>query len=98
MKYSSHTTRTEINIIREQINGDSWKKATTDIVIAGLGWLTITGPGVAKVQVTVPKGTSVAVRPALLPFDATYTTAKFTGGRLLKRSRRSGSSSYGWRA
>lgn len=83
------------------IEGDSWKKSNTDIVIAGLGWISVTGPGIAKVKVTIPKGTKLGTRPALLPFDATFTTAKFTGGRLLKKSKRIGpnaTKSYGWRA
>eukprot|EP01035_Chromulina_nebulosa_P019313 gene19313-25175_t len=83
------------------IEGESWKKSTTDIVISGLGWITVTGPGIAKVKVGVPKQTSVSTRPALLPYEATYTTAKFTGGRLLKKSKKpgaAGSNSYGWRA
>lgn len=75
--------------------------AAKDIVISGLGWISVTGPGLSKVRVRVPSGTNVGLRPSLLPYDATYTTAKFTGGKLLKKSRRSGqtaSTSYGWRA
>jgi hypothetical protein len=26
-----------------EIEGDEWKKASTDVVIAGLGWISITG-------------------------------------------------------
>jgi hypothetical protein len=81
-----------------QIQGDGWKKGAADIVIAGLGWIMITGSGLARVKVTVPVGTSVAIRSALMPFEATYTTAKFTGGKLLKKSGRSSSNDYGWRA
>jgi len=48
--------------------------------------------------VSVPAGTSVGLRPSLLPFESSHTTAKFTGGKLEKRSRKGGAKSYGWRA
>ena len=68
-------------------------------MIAGLGWVAVTGSGVAELKVTVPKGTDVTARRSLLPFEAASTTVKFTGGRLLKRSgRSSNSNTYGWRA
>lgn len=70
------------------MEGDSWKKSNHDIVIAGLGWVAVTGPGMCKVRVTVPEGTAVDVRPSLLPFEAMSTTVKFTGGRLLRKSQR----------
>lgn len=68
------------------------------MVIPGLGWVTITGPGVAKIKVLAPEGTEVTLRPPLLPFEAKHTTAKFTGGKISKRSTKSGAKSYGWRA
>ena len=81
------------------MEGDAWKKASADIVIAGLGWISITGPGVCRVKVSVPEGTSVGLRTPLLPFEASHTTAKFTGGRIQKRSKKGGDSkSYGWRS
>jgi len=78
-----------------QIQGEGWLKSRQDIVISGLGWLSVTGSGQCKVRVTVPSGTSVAVRPSLMPYEAQHNTAKFTGGRLVKKGK---SSSYGWRA
>eukprot|EP00607_Mallomonas_marina_P009597 CAMPEP_0182420974 /NCGR_PEP_ID=MMETSP1167-20130531/6111_1 /TAXON_ID=2988 /ORGANISM="Mallomonas Sp, Strain CCMP3275" /LENGTH=269 /DNA_ID=CAMNT_0024597601 /DNA_START=627 /DNA_END=1436 /DNA_ORIENTATION=- len=80
------------------IEGDSWKKAANDIFIAGLGWIAVTGPGRFVLTLTVPHGTSVGVRESLMPYDAKHTTAKFTGGRLSKKSSRPGSKNYGWRA
>lgn len=44
-----------MNCLR-QITGDSWKKSSYDIVIAGLGWISVTGPGTALVRVTTPVG------------------------------------------
>ena len=81
-----------------EIEGDSWKKSLNDIVIAGLGWVAITGTGVCRVKVTVPVGTSVGLRSSLMPFEASHSTVKFTGGRIEKKSRRTGSKGYGWRA
>ena len=56
------------------------------------------GPGVCKIKVTTPEGTDVGLRSPLLPFEASHTTGKFTGGRLLKRSKKGGEKAYGWRA
>lgn len=81
-----------------ELEGDSWQHAIADIVIPGLGWVTITGPGIAKIKVTAPAGSQVTLRAPLLPFEAKYTTASYTGGRIQKKSGRSGTSSYGWRA
>lgn len=60
--------------------------------------ISISGPGEAKIKVTVPVGTSVGLRTALLPYEATFTTVKFTGGRILKRSGKGSANNYGWRA
>ena len=48
-------------------------------------------------RVSTPSGTNITIRPALLPFEAQHTTAKFTGGKLMKKSSKSGNN-YGWRA
>ena len=77
------------------VEGDSWKKSMQDIVIAGLGWVAVTGTGTCKVKVTVPSGTFVGVRPSLMPFEAPRTTVSFTGGRIEKKSKRPGAKGYG---
>jgi hypothetical protein len=82
-----------------KINGEGWKIAATDIVIAGLGWIAVTGSGPCVITVRVPQGTNVGLRRPLLPYEATRTTARFTGGRLEKKSKKIGKSKgYGWRA
>jgi hypothetical protein len=68
--------------------GDGWKKSSEDIVIPGIGWIAITGAGTAKIRVTAPNGTDISTRPSLLPFEAQYSTAKFTGSKILKKSSR----------
>ena len=70
------------------VSGKGWKSSASDIVIAGLGWISITGAGPCKVKITVPVGTSVYVRPALMPFEVYRTTATFTGGKFRKRGRK----------
>ena len=70
------------------VSGESWRKSNTDIVIAGLGWISITGTGDCKLKVRAPAGIYVGERDALLPFEAPTSTAKFTGGRIHQRSRK----------
>ena len=40
------------------------KKQKTDIVISGLGWITIQQPGVVAVH--APRGVDVVLRPSLI--------------------------------
>jgi hypothetical protein len=67
------------------VDGEGWLKASTDIAIAGLGWISLTGVGSCKIRVTVPNKITVETRPALLPFEAPATQAVFTGGRIEQR-------------
>ena len=82
------------------VHGTSWKRSSSDIVMAGLGWISITGTGPCTIRVTVPKGTDVSQRAPVLPFEAKTSSAKFSGGRIVKKSKKQGegSNSYGWRA
>lgn len=74
------------------IEGIGWKEAAADIALTGLGWVAVTGAGTAKVKISVPKGIAVSVRPPLMPYDIWETTAKFTGGRAVRKSTKSSSS------
>jgi hypothetical protein len=71
------------------IEGVGWKEAAADITLTGLGWVAVTGAGTAHIRLTVPKGIRVAVRPPLMPFDIWETTAKYTGGRAIRKSTKS---------
>ena len=57
-------------------------------MIAGLGWLSVTGPGPDPfmIKVTVPRGTTVRMRDPIMPFEAKATTARHTGGRFVRKS------------
>ena len=82
-----------------KVAGDGWLKSSVDIVIAGLGWVTVTGVGQCTVRVRVPEGTTVGTRPALLPFESKSSTGKFSGGRIVRRSAKRGAKAKasGWR-
>eukprot|EP00956_Cyclotella_meneghiniana_P016241 scaffold25564_cov75-Cyclotella_meneghiniana.AAC.1 len=71
------------------IEGNGWKEAAADITLRGLGWVSVTGAGIAKVRIGVPKGIGVSVRPPLMPFDVWEATAKYTGGRAVRKSSKS---------
>jgi len=68
------------------IEGFGWKEAAADVALTGLGWVSVTGPGLAHVRVSVPKGIGVAVRPPLMPFDIWESTAKYTGSRSVRKT------------
>lgn len=67
------------------IEGTGWKEASADIALAGLGWVAVTGPGVAKVRVSLPKAIGLSVRPPLMPLDIWRSTAKYTGSRAVRK-------------
>lgn len=73
------------------IKGEGWKKASADIALSGLGWISVTGPGVAQVRISVPAGTAVSVRPPLMPFDVWEAASRYTGGRAIRKSRKTSS-------
>jgi 30S ribosome assembly GTPase len=68
------------------VEGNGWKEAGADITLTGLGWIAVTGVGVASVRVSVPKGVTVSSRPPLMPFDIWESTAKYTGSRAVRKT------------
>ena len=70
------------------INGEGWRQSCCDIVLGGLGWVSVTGAGPCTVRVTTPKGTLVTQRRPLLPYEAHSSSAKFSGGRIVKKSKK----------
>ena len=72
------------------IEGKGWKESAADITLRGLGWVSITGAGTASINVRVPAGVGVDVRPPLMPFDNWEYTGKFTGGRVMNKQKAKG--------
>ena len=64
-----------------EVQGNSWDRGVSDIVIAGLGWVCVTGTGLAKIKVSAPAGVDVSIREPLCPFEAWDATARFSGGK-----------------
>jgi hypothetical protein len=71
------------------IEGAGWKEAAADITLTGLGWVSVTGAGNAKVKISVPKGIGFTVRPPLMPFDMWEVASKYTGGRSVRKTTKS---------
>jgi len=69
-----------------EIEGSGWKEAAADVSLCGLGWVAITGAGIARVRITVPKGIGVSVRPPLMPFDVWEVASRYTGGRAIRKT------------
>eukprot|EP00903_Cladosiphon_okamuranus_P021077 g19362.t1 len=70
------------------IVGAGWREAAADVVIAGLGWISVTGAGPVTLRVWAPRGVLVMAREPLLPYESWETTAKFTGGATVKKGRK----------
>lgn len=67
-----------------EVEGQGWQTASKDIVIAGLGWVSVTGSGSCKIRVSAPEGTHVDIRDALMPFDTWAHMAVYTGTSIQK--------------
>lgn len=65
--------------------GEGWKRASLDIVLSGLGWVSVTGPGSVKLRVNAPQGMGVFTRSALMPFEARAGVSRYTGSRALNK-------------
>lgn len=65
--------------------GESWKKSCVDIVLSGLGWISVTGPGSVRLRVWVPRGVGVFTREPLMPFEAETGVSTYTGTAAVNR-------------
>ena len=68
------------------VTGEGWMHAGADVVLAGVGWFSVTGSGRCRLRVHVPRGTYVGLREPLMPFEARQTTSKATGGRIIRKN------------
>ena len=73
------------------VEGTGWKEAAADIALTGLGWVAVTGAGSATIKVSVPSSVGISLRPPLMPFDIWDSTARYTGGRSVRKSTKSAS-------
>ncbi len=69
--------------------GEGWKRASLDVVLSGLGWVSITGPDSVKLRVNAPHGMGVFTRSALMPFEAKAGVSKYSGSRALSKRTKS---------
>ncbi|PHJ22555.1 nitric-oxide synthase [Cystoisospora suis] len=51
-----------------EVGGRGWQETAADIVICGLGWISVTGCGPLRIRVNVPEEVSVYQRPPLVPW------------------------------
>jgi len=59
------------------VNGKGWSEACGDIVLPGVGFVSITGVGKGTFSVHVPEGIDTYVRPeSLMPYEAKWTGVK----------------------
>jgi hypothetical protein len=70
------------------VQGDGWKRAGVDVVLSGLGWVSITGAGSCDIKVTAPKDMLVMLRDPLMPYEAWDSTSKFTGSKTVKKGKK----------
>lgn len=50
-----------------QVRGDSWRESSTDVAIAGLGWVGVGVSGTAALRVWAPPGVAITTHDALVP-------------------------------
>lgn len=63
-------------------HGAGWERACIDIVLSGLGWVSLTGVGPIRVKISAPRGVGVFTREPLMPFEVRSTgVGKYTGTR-----------------
>jgi hypothetical protein len=72
-----------------EIDGAGWKEAAADITLTGLGWIAVTGAGMARLRISVPKGIGISVRPPLMPHDIWEVAAKYTGAKAVRKPTKS---------
>jgi len=71
-----------------EVQGCGWREASCDIVLSGLGWISVTGSGSCRVRVIAPAGVMVVQRDPLLPFEARDSMGRSTGGKIIKNSKK----------
>jgi 30S ribosome assembly GTPase len=75
-----------------EVQGNGWKTSAVDIVISGLGWVSVTGALNCTVRVMAPESVGVRLREPLMPYETWDTTARWTGLRAIKSNSKKGGS------
>ena len=71
-----------------EVQGCGWREASCDIVLSGLGWISVTGSGSCRLRIVAPAGVMVVQRDPLMPFEARDSMGKDTGGRIVRNSKK----------
>jgi hypothetical protein len=71
-----------------EVQGCGWREASCDVVLSGLGWISVTGSGSCRIRVIAPAGVMVVQRDPLMPFEARDSMGKATGGKIIKNSKK----------
>jgi ribosome biogenesis GTPase A len=71
----------EWEVYKVNLNCKSKEKATKDLVIHGLGWISVTGFGLCEFQVRVAKGVGFNVRDPIMPYEAKPERVQYTKGK-----------------
>eukprot|EP00466_Bigelowiella_natans_P000155 jgi/Bigna1/66100/fgenesh1_pg.1_\ len=70
---------------RFRVRGIGFTQASTDIVLSGLGWVSVTGSGPCEIKVSGPEGMAIFTREPLMPNEFKRGKAsKFTGKRFTR--------------
>ncbi len=83
---SSHERLLELGPFETQtfaVRGRGWDEAAVDLVLPGLGWVSLTGCGDAEVGISLPAPIRAVQREPLVAAAQTrQTMVKFTGSKL----------------
>jgi ribosome biogenesis GTPase A len=74
-----------VNFVKErfEVNCQGFKQASKDVLIHGLGWVSITGSGSIVFDVISPFKVGITLRPPLMPFEAAADRLSKVPGRTI---------------
>eukprot|EP00871_Galdieria_phlegrea_P001379 jgi/Galph1/2241/GphlegSOOS_G872.1 len=64
-----------------ELEGVGWLQSSHDIVITGLGWVSVTGCGKLRVRCVAPQGVGVYLREPMAPFEVLKGVSRYTGSK-----------------
>lgn len=69
------------------VDGDGWKRASMDVVLSGLGWVSLTGAGSIQIKIWAPKDVGVFTREPLMPYELSTGVSTYTGTRAVNKKK-----------